>query len=306
MPEASLKKPFILCEYSHAMGNACGDLFKYWDLFDRYPVLQGGFIWDWVDQALYAKTDNGVEYLGYGGDFGDYPNDHNFCGNGIIFADRNLSPKIFEVKKCYQSVKMRAVSLEKGRFEVKNHFLFTDLKEFRLNWKVLKNGEVFQEGHDSLDLAPGATREISLNYNLPSEDSAFEDYVLIVSFHQKAPSLWAEAGHEIAFEQFVIASAGKLPRVDETVSSGEHPLQVAETGEVLEITGENLRVRFSKTTGDLVSYMIKEKELIITGRCQTSGGHILIVTEEIGTTPLCHLAGGWKRAPIKIFCLASL
>ena len=87
------KKPFILCEYSHAMGNACGDLFKYWDLFDRYPVLQGGFIWDWVDQALYAKADNGVEYFGYGGDFGDYPNDHNFCGNGIIFADRSLSPK---------------------------------------------------------------------------------------------------------------------------------------------------------------------------------------------------------------------
>ena len=106
------KKPFILCEYSHAMGNSCGNLFKYWELFEKYPVLQGGFIWDWIDQSIRTTTPDGVTYQAYGGDFGDTPNDGNFCGNGLIFADRTLSPKIYEVKKCYQNVKLEALDLD--------------------------------------------------------------------------------------------------------------------------------------------------------------------------------------------------
>ena len=98
------KKPFILCEYSHAMGNSNGNLFKYTELFDKYPVLQGGFIWDWVDQAIRTRTPDGTEYLAYGGDFGESPHDGNVCGNGLLFADRKVSPKLQEVKACYQNV----------------------------------------------------------------------------------------------------------------------------------------------------------------------------------------------------------
>ncbi len=136
---------------------------------------------------------------------------------------------------------------------------------FRLNWKVLKNGEIFQDGCDSLELAPGTSREISLNYNLPSMESTYEEYVLIVSFHLNEASLWAEAGHEIAFEQFVLPSPGGLRRVGETILSGQMSLQVAETGEILEIRGKDLRVRFSKANGDLVSYKVKDKELLSAG-----------------------------------------
>lgn len=108
------KKPYILCEYSHAMGNSCGGLHLYTELFDKYDSIQGGFIWDWVDQAIRTTTPEGVSYLAYGGDFGEKPHDGNFSGNGLLFADRSVTPKLYEVKKCYQNITITALDLKSG------------------------------------------------------------------------------------------------------------------------------------------------------------------------------------------------
>jgi beta-galactosidase len=255
-------KPFILCEYAHAMGNSCGGLHKYWDLFERYPVLQGGFIWDWVDQAIYKKSPEGIEFLGYGGDFGDVPNDGNFSGNGLIFADRTVSPKLFEVKKCYQSIKVEAIDLEKGLFRVHNRYLFTNLKEFSLDWQLAKNGVTVQEGRTTLELGEGRTGEVTLPYSQPHSQSG-EEYILTVIFRLKEAAPWAEAGHEVAFEQFSLPHTAEAP--GQAGSGGNSPVQVTDTSDHLEVFGDNFTARFDKANGALVSYKVGGKELLRQG-----------------------------------------
>src|SRR5690625_4121432 len=121
-------KPYIICEYSHSMGNSTGNLYKYTELFDKYPILQGGFIWDWKDQALRTTTEDGTSYLAYGGDFGESPHDGNFSGDGLVFADGKVSAKLEEVKACYRNVDMYAVDIDKGQFTINNKNLFQSLE----------------------------------------------------------------------------------------------------------------------------------------------------------------------------------
>jgi beta-galactosidase len=258
------RKPFILCEYSHAMGTSCGGLHLYWELFDRYPILQGGFIWDWVDQAIRTKTPDGIEYLAYGGDFGDYPNDGNFSGNGLIFADRSITPKIFEVKKCYQNVKIRAVNLHKGVIRVENQYLFTNLKDFGLDWQLTENGRVVQEGRQTIDLEPGASREVTLDYSQPQSQTGSEEYILTVSFRLKEASLWADLGHEVAFEQFELPPVGQEPP-GRPAGKVKPPVMATENAASLELAGEGFSVQFSKTTGDLTSYRFDDREMLQQG-----------------------------------------
>lgn len=251
-------KPYILCEYSHAMGNSCGNLFKYWDLFDKYPILQGGFIWDWKDQALKTQTEDGIEYLAYGGDFGDTPNDGNFSGNGLIFADGSITPKIYEVKKCYQNVKFKAVDLDKGEVEVINQNLFSDLSEYDLKWEVLKNGRVSESGVTNVVIQPGQSSVFTLSYSLPEKIA--NEYILTVSLHLKEETAWAEKGHEVAFEQFVFPSE-KL-----SSSTLEYPeVKVVEDDAALKIQGEDFAVAFNTVLGELVSYSYKGQELLKSG-----------------------------------------
>ncbi|KWX87725.1 beta-galactosidase, partial [Paenibacillus riograndensis] len=198
------KKPYILCEYSHAMGNSCGGLHLYTELFDQYDIIQGGFIWDWVDQAIRTTTADGMEYLAYGGDFGENPHDGNFSGNGLLVSDRSITPKLLEVKKWYQNVKITAVDLAEGRFEIRNNYLFTNLAEYGLKWTVALDGTVVQEGLIQVTSDPGATVECVIPY----DGSAFagnQEAVLTLSFIQSSPTVWSEAGHEIAWEQFVLS-----------------------------------------------------------------------------------------------------
>lgn len=127
-------KPYIICEFSHAMGNSLGNFYKYTDLFDQYDILQGGFIWDWKDQAILKENDEGESFLAYGGDFGESPHDGNFSGNGLVFADGTNTPKIYEVKKCYQNIDLSNVNLTRGQFKLTNKFLFTNLSNYQLVW----------------------------------------------------------------------------------------------------------------------------------------------------------------------------
>lgn len=252
------KKPFMLCEYSHAMGNSCGGLTKYWELFEKYPVLQGGFIWDWVDQAIRVTNDEGVTYLAYGGDFGESPHDGNFCGNGLIFADRTVSPKLFEVKKCYQNVKIKAVDLKRGIYAITNGHLFTDLSAYDFRWSLTRNGEPAAEGRLAVQAAPGETVEMDLSVAYPNDAVFGDEYVLTVQMLMSESAPWAEAGHELAWEQFL------LPTVDglSAAAAALPPLQVAVEGSALRVSGQRFDVRFDLGNGDLASYRVGSEELL--------------------------------------------
>jgi beta-galactosidase len=253
------KKPFILCEYSHAMGNSCGGLSKYWELFEKYPVLQGGFIWDWVDQAIRVRGEDGTSHMAYGGDFGESPHDGNFCGNGLIYADRSISPKLFEVKKCYQNVKFTAEDLNKGRFAVMNGHLFTDLRAFKLLWQLTNNGAPVNEGTLDVQAAPGESTTVDLSSIYPGHGLFGDEYVLTLSIVLKQGKPWADAGHEIAFEQFVLPVHAE-PSV--ILSSNNQELNVQSNGNGWIVKGDGFSVGFDTSTGDLISYQIKGIELI--------------------------------------------
>ncbi|MDR6882619.1 glycoside hydrolase family 2 TIM barrel-domain containing protein [Bacillus sp. 3255] len=270
------KKPFILCEYSHAMGNSCGNLFKYWELFDQYPVLQGGFIWDWIDQSIRTTTPEGVPYQAYGGDFGDAPNDGNFCGNGLIFADRSVSPKLHEVKKCYQNVKFAPVDLAKGQIAVTNQFLFTDLSEFDWVWTVARNGIAAGKAKRAqFAVKPGETVTIELAVDELQLQADFprDEFIMTVSLQLREAAAWAEQGHEIAWEQFLLpvspAWAGTVDSIAQAESAAAvselEAVQIASSADAVMLQGSSFSLKFSKATGDITSYEYEGSERFVTG-----------------------------------------
>lgn len=251
-------KPYIICEYSHSMGNSTGNLYKYTELFDKYPILQGGFIWDWKDQALTTQTEDGTEYLAYGGAFGESPHDGNFSGDGLIFADGTISPKIIEVKKCYQNVEFNQVNLEEGIIEVTNKFLFTNLKEYKLEWMITKNGVSIETGFAELDIAPGFSKEVKVDYSR-TNFRGNNEYILTLNLKNKKKMLWADVGHEIAFEQFTLPVLINEP--EEFVREKSELKTSINEGSLI-IQGGNFEVTFNQETGNLDSYLIEGTELI--------------------------------------------
>jgi beta-galactosidase len=257
--QSNPKEPYILCEYSHAMGNSCGNLFKYCDLFDKYEVLQGGFIWDWIDQAIRTQTPEGIEYLAYGGDFNEPRHDGNFCGNGIIFADRTVTPKIYEVKKCYQNIKYEAVDLSTGKIRIYNKFLFTNLKEYEIVWEIMKNGVSVLSGSKLMETEPEKSAEIELGYQLPVMVEENEEYILTVSARTLQDNSWAKQGHEIAFDQFILP----VPVTKVMFSTQQRDnLKLREEEGTLTISGDNFIISFHKESGAISSYIYKETQLI--------------------------------------------
>lgn len=247
-------KPYINCEYTHAMGNSCGAMHKYTDLTRTDDLFQGGFIWDYIDQSL-TKTDRyGREYQGYGGDFGDRPCDYNFSGNGIAYGgkDRLPSPKMQEVKFNYQSIDIKVSSTE---FEVTNYNLFTDTSEYDCRVLMECNGEFIEEYLMEVGVEPGETGIFALPFEVPKERDA--EYVVTVSFNLVEECAWAEAGHEVAYgqkvfeqNQFEDRKSGKL-----TVVEGWH-----NTG----VRGDGFEVLFSRIHGGLVSYKFGGQEMLKT------------------------------------------
>jgi beta-galactosidase len=256
------QKPYILCEYSHAMGNSCGGLHVYWEVFEKYPILQGGFIWDWIDQAIRIKDADGTLKMMYGGDFGESPHDGNFCGNGIIFADRTVSPKLQEVKKVYQNAKFEAVDLKHGEVKVTNRHLFSALDRFTLAWQVAVDGILAEEGTIESSAAPETEETLTIPYTLPKLSGAHEESVLTVQLLLKDKTIWAEAGHEIAFEQFVLPA----PVAPVTRRAAAKPaINVEETAKALLVSGESFTAEFDLTSGSLVSYTWLGSERLLQG-----------------------------------------
>lgn len=248
------KKPFILCEYSHAMGNSCGNIFEYTNLFDKYPVLQGGFVWDWIDQAIRTKTTDGIEYLAYGGDFGEKVHSGNFSGNGLLFADGTPTPKLDEVKAVYQNADFREGNIRGKSVFIKNKFLFTNLSDFDFTWSVYKTGELVESGNIALDIAPNTEKMLVIPFTYPTVSDG--EYVLNLSLATKHSSLWADKGHEVAFGQFVLPTKPQ----DEVIPDGKLELIKAEKSII--VTGENFKAEFGQNSGLLHSYVYNGTELL--------------------------------------------
>lgn len=258
-------KPYILCEYSHAMGNSLGNFSKYTELFDRYPVLQGGFIWDWKDQAIRTTNEDGITYMAYGGDFGESPHDGNFSGNGLIFADGNVSPKIFEVKKCYQNVSFSAVNIAEGLIEVKNKFLFDGLNAYELVWRVDVEGYGVASGLESdFAVEPGQSRIVRLPIpDVLSRCAEDKEVVLTVGYRLKTGTLWAAAGHEIAWEQFIVRAEANAD--SPSTGGGLATLEMSDLGNRLVISGAEFEAAFDKAAGTVSFYRFRGHDLLAEG-----------------------------------------
>lgn len=248
------EKPFICCEYTHAMGNSCGAMHKYTDLSDREPLYQGGFIWDYVDQTITKKDRYGKEFQAYGGDFGERPTDYNFSANGIVYGgDRAPSPKMQEVKFNYQNI---TAEVSKDKVLVKNKNLFVRTSEFQCIVTLAKNGCLVSQAALAADVAPLSQQEYPLP--IPTPEQAGE-YTVTVSFRLKASLPWAKAGHEVAFGQYVYTveapahSKGYACRKKIKVIKGKVNIGVK---------GENFDVLFSYLVGGLVSYRYAGVEMI--------------------------------------------
>ncbi len=202
--DKSKTRPYIMCEYSHAMGNSNGNFKAYWDVIRASDNMQGGCIWDWVDQGLRTKTADGRSYFGYGGDFGSHDryNDINFVCNGLVDADRNPHPGIYEVKKEYQNILFENDNWQTGKIKVKNEFSFTNLKDYDFRWELLNNGVKVTEGSFTVDANSGETKSVSLSIPMLKVAAGSEITFNVYAF-QRLATLSIPAGHEVAREQFV-------------------------------------------------------------------------------------------------------
>ncbi|NRY62237.1 glycoside hydrolase family 2 TIM barrel-domain containing protein [Clostridium beijerinckii] len=245
------KKPYISCEYMHSMGNSTGGMMKYTELEDKYLMYQGGFIWDYGDQALYRKLPDGKEVLAYGGDFTDRPTDYNFSGNGLIYADRTISPKAQEVKYLYQNVKLEPD--EKG-VTIKNQNLFVNTDKYDLYYIVERDGKLIKDGYLNVSVAQGEEKYIEL----PIEKYNFlEEIVLTTSLRLAQATLWAEKGYEIAFGQKVIKE-----KSDMNNHNSESKMKIIHGDVNIGVHGKDFKAIFSKQEGGIVSLRYNNKEFI--------------------------------------------
>jgi len=255
-------RPLILCEYAHAMGNSVGNLIDYWDVIEKYDHLQGGCIWDWVDQGLRKKTDDGREYWAYGGDFREEKSDRNFCMNGLVLPDRSVTPKLLEVKKVYQYIKMEPVALARGVIKITNKYDFINLDRFVIHWEVLEDGKKILAGSiakPNIASKEGKILDFGLDKITPSPGA---EYLLDVYVQTSRSSELLPKGHEVAKEQFVLPHREEVAK---TEFSKKQPLKLTETENEMHISGKDFAVKFDKSTGILFSYLYKGTELIVEG-----------------------------------------
>jgi beta-galactosidase len=258
-------RPLIMCEYAHAMGNSVGNFKDYWDIIKRYDNLQGGFIWDWVDQGIRTRNAKGQLIWAYGGDFGPpgTPSDNNFNINGIVQPDRVPHPSAFEVRHVYQSIDVTPVDLATGTLEITNAYDFRRTDDVAMRWTVLADGVPIDSGAspDSLPLAPHERMRVTLPLR-PVQPEPGLQYYLDVRFRQRRARGLVPTGHEIAFEQFRLPVGRAVTPVDPGTLGR---LTVRHSGDTVVVSGGRFVVRFDRTTGRLVAYAYDGRELIARG-----------------------------------------
>jgi len=254
-------RPLIMCEYAHSMGNSTGNLQDYWDVIEKYPSLQGGFIWDWVDQGLAKYDENGVKYWAYGGDYGPdtIPSDGNFLINGIINADRTIHPAMHEVKKVYQNIKIYPEDIGQLRFNLVNRFDFTNLEKYELKWVLLGNAKVSESGTlGNIDLLPHDTTTIQLpliNYGFAPGVEYFVNFSLVTTKDES----FKPTGFEIAKEQFPIKFLGY---VDTRPLRKPEDVKYNFEGRGLIVNAGIMEAVFDTFSGNLISLKVDGSEML--------------------------------------------
>lgn len=259
MPDEN--RPLILCEYAHAMGNSLGGFYKYWDAFRQYPRLQGGFIWDWVDQGLTKTDENGVKYWAYGGDFGDQINDRQFCINGLVFPDRSLHPALLEAKKAQQFYQFSLSENHPLAVNVSSENLFVASEHETLSWSVTENGFVILSGEIKLNVAAQSTQLIILAQSMPTQKTGC-DYFLNINIVLNADKPWAKKGFVVASEQFELPTIMQLKTADFTKEAAP---DLFETETAFNVTAGDFSLVINKQTGVIDSWSIKGEEKILQG-----------------------------------------
>ena len=238
-------KPYISCEYMHAMGNSLGGMKLYTDLEDKYEAYQGGFIWDYIDQSLYK---DGV--LVYGGDFDDRASDYGFCTNGIVYADRTYSPKVSEAKRLYSNIRM---SLENGVLTVENRNLFTDTSGYIFKVTLEKEGDILSAEEHRLNISAGESGSVKLGLDIPENGG---EYVLTAYAVLAEDTIWAEKGHEISFAQQIV----KTPEI--TAPMTAHKAEIVYGDFCIGVNGEGFSMQFDKREGGVSSLVYNGVEYI--------------------------------------------
>ncbi|SFG38402.1 glycoside hydrolase family 2 TIM barrel-domain containing protein [Oribacterium sp. WCC10] len=249
-------KPFILCEYTHSMGNSNGGMFKYTDLADREARYQGGFIWDYVDQSLRRKNRFGEEYQAYGGDCGERPTDYEFSGNGIMDGNRQeYAGKMQEVKYCFQGLRIR---VEDGKINIFNRNLFTASSEWRCIVSLKKQGTELKRQELETDVEPLAERNYQVPFDMPDEPG---EYTIDVSFRLRENTSWAKKGHEVAYAQGIVKVGESQLKVMHEESM-KKPFKVIRGSVNVGVKGENFDILISTLRGGITSYRYGGKELV--------------------------------------------
>ena len=254
-------RPVAPSEYSHAMGNSSGNLWDQWKAIYKYPNLQGGFIWDWVDQGILEKDKNGREYYTYGGDYGvNAPSDGNFLCNGIVNPDRTPHPAMAEVKYAHQNIGFEAIDLANGLFRVTNRFYFTNLKKYMVHYSVTANNKVVRSGKVSLDIEPQASKEFTVPIGNLKPQAGTEYFVNFnVTTVEKEPLI--PIGHEIACDQFRLP----IENPKKTFKTSGPKLTVSTNGDNLSASSSKVNFMFNKKTGIVTSYKVDGTEYFSEG-----------------------------------------
>ena len=252
-----IKRPIVMCEYAHSMGNSTGNLMEYWNVIHSKKNLMGGFIWDWIDQGVSRTDDKGRKWWAYGGDYGDQPNDANFCINGLISPDRTVKGATEECKYVFQPVVIEPYDQDKMQFRLKNRFFFRNLNEFAIYWTLIENGkEIKTQSLGEFNVLPGESKLFAVDYDLSKSTG---EVWLKVSIKVAKDELWAKRGFEIAKEQFLVKEAKPTQPVASKIA-----VQVIEDSEKTLVLGaKDFKVTVDKTSGYITKYQFQGKDLLI-------------------------------------------
>ena len=300
-------KPLIQCEYAHAMGNSQGGFKEYWDLIRKYPNLQGGFIWDFVDQSCRWKGEDGVMIYAYGGDFNRFDaSDNNFCDNGLISPDRVPNPHMYEVGYFYQNIWTTPADLSKGEVNVFNENFFRDLSAYYMEWEVLANGKVIRTGRiDDLKVAPQETAKVTLNIG---KTCACKEWLLNVTYKLKNREGLLPAGSAVAKNQLTL-NGYKAPAMDlknvETTNVATVVPQIADNqSNYLIVKGNHFIAEFNKQNGYLSKYAINGTEMLKEGAALAPNFWRAPTDNDMGAG-LQNRYAAWKNPGLKLVSLNS-
>lgn len=266
-PEKYARMPYFLCEYGHAMGNGPGGLTEYWDAFYSSPRIMGGCVWEWIDHGILTKFPSGQTDYAYGGDFGDEPNDSNFVADGLIFPDRKPSPGLIEYKKVIEPLKIEAVDLSAGTFKLTNRYDFLSTTHLRSNWTLTEDGKVIASGSDVTisggKVAAQKTGNLKLALPKPATLKPGAEYHVQISFTLASDTLWAPAGHEVAWAQFALP--WKVRPAVVAARSAMPKLAVEESANALCVRGADFSLSFDKVRALLSSWQYQNLPLLTGG-----------------------------------------